>query len=531
MTGVDLSRSSDTLTKLSAAALARGIAENRFSAVEVVDAHIQRIENVNSKLNAVVLPRFEEARREAEAIDAARGDGLPLGPLGGVPITIKECFQVEGLPATIGVEGFGQGQLAERDGLPVARLRGAGAIVLGKTNVPQLMAMFETDNPTYGRTNNPWDLGRTPGGSSGGEAATVAAGGSPLGLVNDLGGSIRVPAHFCGIHGIKPTSGRLTNLGAVANFRGLTAMATQPGLLSRHVEDLSLGLHLLASDPACRIDPNAAPPSTIDPTDVKIERLRGAMWSDDGYFTPSPAIQRAVREAADALRDAGATIETIAPPDVHEAMRLYMQLFTADGGADLRRLLGGSRKDRRIARTLYTLKAPRPLRHVIATGLKLFGQPREAELLQSVGPHSADRHWQHSFRRHRFSVAFGERMAEGQFDFLLCPPFGLPAISHGTSADLIPAASYAMLFNLLGMPAGTVSVTRVREDEQSANRTGRAPSDRRARDVDAGSVGLPVGVQVAAPWWCESTVLSVMQSLQEAFATRGDYPVEPQLVD
>ena len=182
--------------------------------------------------------------REARAIDDCRRRGEPLGPLAGVPITVKECFQLTGTPTTLGVRRRGESHetvpLATTDGPLIARLRSAGAIVVGKTNVPQLMLLYETDNPVYGRTNNPWDMGRGSGGSSGGEAAIIAAGGVPLGLATDLGGSIRQPAHVCGIHGLKPSGGRLTCVGSSSAFTGFDAMPIQPGPMARHVEDLAL---------------------------------------------------------------------------------------------------------------------------------------------------------------------------------------------------------------------------------------------------------------------------------------------------
>lgn len=167
------------LTSLSATELARRIKAGEVSAVEVVDAHIRRIEAVNPKLNAVVVPLYEQARAQAAAADAAQARGDALGALHGVPVTIKECCHVAGTPSTAGLTGQ-MNHRADRDGPLVSRLRTAGAIVLGKTNVPQLLLYYESDNPVYGRTNNPWNLERSPGGSSGGEGAIIAAGGSPL---------------------------------------------------------------------------------------------------------------------------------------------------------------------------------------------------------------------------------------------------------------------------------------------------------------------------------------------------------------
>ncbi len=193
----------EALTSLSATELATMIACGDLSSVEAVEAHIERIERVNPGLNAVVVKRYDAARAEARQADERRANGEVLGPLHGVPITIKESLDLIDTPSTFGLQSRGS-ILARQDDLYVARMRKAGAIILGKTNVAQLLYYIESDNPVYGRTNNPWNLDRSPGGSSGGQAAIIAAGGSPMGLGTDIGGSIRVPATFCGIAGLKP---------------------------------------------------------------------------------------------------------------------------------------------------------------------------------------------------------------------------------------------------------------------------------------------------------------------------------------
>jgi fatty acid amide hydrolase len=192
---------------LSAVELAEMIARGEATSLEVVDAHIERVEQVNQALNAVVVKLYDRARASAREADDRRARGDALGPLHGVPVSVKEALDVEGTPSTFGLPSRAGGE-AERDCDYVARLREAGAIVIGKTNVAQLLLYYESDNPVYGRTNNPWNLERTPGGSSGGEAAIIAARGSPMGLGTDIGGSVRVPATFCGIAALKPTMGR-----------------------------------------------------------------------------------------------------------------------------------------------------------------------------------------------------------------------------------------------------------------------------------------------------------------------------------
>src|ERR1051326_8912584 len=232
-----------TLTRLSASELARRIAEGHLSSKEVVEAHIRRMEAVNPRLNAVVVPLFDQARAEASRADRLRRQGTLLGPLHGVPITLKEQFMVPGTPSSVGLMSH-RSQLIKREGPLVKRLRQAGAIVLGKTNLSQLLLSVSgtCENPVYGRTNNPWDLERSPGGSSGGEAAIIAAGGSPLGLGGDHGGSIRVPAHFCGLYSLLPTARRLTNLDTApyAEIAGQEATIAQPCPIARSARDLLL---------------------------------------------------------------------------------------------------------------------------------------------------------------------------------------------------------------------------------------------------------------------------------------------------
>src|SRR5262245_36613031 len=229
----------------SASALACAIRAKEVSAAEVVQAYIQRIEAVNPQLNAVVQLRAEAAQAEARAADAALARGQIIGPLHGVPMTIKDSLDTAGVITTGGTKGRAAFVPAQ-DATVVARLRAAGAILLGKTNTPELTLAGETDNLIYGRTNNPYDLSRTPGGSSGGAAAIVAAGGAPFDIGSDTAASIRWPAHCCGIAGIKPTAGRVPRTGHIIPFGlGARDMLTQNGPMARFVEDLSLILPII----------------------------------------------------------------------------------------------------------------------------------------------------------------------------------------------------------------------------------------------------------------------------------------------
>lgn len=529
---MSLSRESSTLTQLGAAELARLVAAGKASTREVVEAHIARIEAVNRQINAVCVPMFDQAREEAARSDEAQSAGRTLGPLHGVPVTIKECFHVSGTPSTMGLTTL-RDEVIAGDGPLVAQLRAAGAIILGKTNVPQLMILHETDNPLYGRTNNPWNVERTPGGSSGGEAAIIAAGGSPLGLGSDLGGSIRIPAHFCGIHGLKPTSGRLTTRGLVENLRGMYAIRFQPGPMARRVEDLELMLRVFCDEAVPRSAGIDAPPLRLPPSSsVNVQQLRIAAWSSDGLLPPGAPVARVVREAIAALREAGATVEEIDPPNMREALRLYFGLLGADGGRDFRRLARGSQLDPRVRRLLRLAATPRWLRPAMALRLRANGQGALAEIFTSAGPRSADEYWRLAHRKRQFALAQLRRLEEEQFDAVVCPPHALPAVLHGHGGpDLMPAASHTLLMNLLEVPCGVVAAGRARADEESAAPATHSPNrsvdaiDRRCRVNERGMAGLPVGVQVAARPWREDLVLSVMSALEVHFRRSAEYPV------
>jgi fatty acid amide hydrolase len=342
---------------MSASAMARQIASGALYSREAVEAHIRRIEAVNPRINALVVPLFERARREADRADAARARGEALGALHGVPITIKESFVVVGTASTLGLSARGD-KMAGSDAPAGARLRAAGAIVLGKTNVPQMVMFNEADNPVYGRTNNPWNIERAPGGSSGGCAALIAAHGSPLSLGSDIGGSVRLPANACGIHSLKPTSGRLTMLGHGAIFAGMEAILAQPGPLARSVEDLSLALNVLAAPGQEAFDLSVPPVPLREAKRELPPGMRVAMFADNGFFTAAPALRRAVREAADALRARGVTVDEWQPPDVEAAWRIYLGLAFGDGMSSARRMLKGSRLDWRIRGIVWGAAPP-----------------------------------------------------------------------------------------------------------------------------------------------------------------------------
>ena len=305
----------------SAVELARLIRAGRASAVEVVDAHLARITERNPSVNAVVAIA-DDALERAAACDRVIAAGERIGPLQGVPFTAKDIIETVDLPTTLGMPEHARHR-AGRDATVVHRMRAAGAILIGKTNCPPGGTGGETDNALHGRTNNPYDLECSPAGSSGGEAAAIASGMSACGLGTDSGGSLRMPAHACGIATLKPTAGRVPVSGILDEegaFGPMSDPRTQPGPMARRVEDLSLMLAVLAGPDGK--DSGAQPVPLADPSAVDLHGLRVALHLGDEQSTPSADVELAARDAGQALTAAGAVLtEHSPPPGGHELTR------------------------------------------------------------------------------------------------------------------------------------------------------------------------------------------------------------------
>src|ERR1700686_2927720 len=321
------------LTFLSAVAMAEQIRKKKISPLELADAHLTKIERLNPQLNAFVHVDGERVRREARNAEGAVMSGKDLGPLHGIPVSIKSSLDVAGLRCEAGTR-LRAGYVATEDAPLVARLRNAGAIVLGVTNTPELLMAWETDNLLYRRTNSPWDRERTPGGSSGGEAAAIAAGMSAGGVGSDGGGSIRVPAHFSGICGLKPTPGRIPATGHFPMSAGPFALLGVVGPMARTATDLKVLFEVMQGPDDG--DPSAAPVPLRWPSDDDARKLRVGYFEDDGRTPVTPEIRAAVRVAAKALEDAGFRVEPFRPAGLEEARGLWKKFFVGVGGMLIR---------------------------------------------------------------------------------------------------------------------------------------------------------------------------------------------------
>lgn len=460
----------------SAVNIADDVAAGRARPGEVLAEHVTRHHASHAALNALVQPRHVAAGAEVERLESRIRENAVHMPLAGVPVSVKECFAVTGLVTSLGILSRRR-EIDRADAPIVTRLREAGAIIVGKGNVPQAMYLHETDNPVWGRTNHPFDATRGPGGSSGGDAALVAAGVVPLAVGTDLAGSIRQPAHACGIAGFLPRSAVLGDGGAFDTVPHLTVVRPRAGFLAREVDDLTRCLEAVAGRPG-----------------VPSRDLRVAWWDDAGPLEPSPAVRRAVQEAVRGLTRAG--VETVRL-DGHlatEAAWLHLALLSADGGADIRRLFTGGRPIPSVGLLLRLAGLPTWLRPLLAAASQTVGGGIEAVAIRATGPRQGAAFAELCDRRMEFAMRFAA--AVSPYDAIVCPVSALPALRHGTAARLVVAAAPCLLANLLDLPAGTVPVTRVRPEEEVGRGRSRDRVVQAAVATDRDSRGLPVGVQV-----------------------------------
>jgi amidase len=453
---------SSELTTKSATELVALMRTRKVSPVEVVEAHLRRIDDVNPSLNAIVTIADDALDRAREA-EAALMNSPDVGALRGLPITIKDTIDTKGLRTTYGSRLRAE-HLPDRDATVVARLKAAGAIILGKTNTPEMAVPYETDNPVFGRTNNPRDLNCTSGGSSGGEAAAIAAHLSPAGIGSDLSGSIRVPAHFCGIAGLKPTTGRVPMDGHVPQAVGALSLGACIGPMTRRVADLELLFGVIAQ--------SRAEPVPVD----QLRSSRVAFYVDDNVAPVTDETAKAIRSAVDILREAGLDVREERPPGISEGSRLWVELFANAARQQLREFYRGREEE---------------------AGPLVYAMSRDEN-----GSASFEEKVDTAERRAR-TVVERECLREEllrwmkRTPLILAPVGAAPAFEHGAkridingrSISIFRAFSYSQTFNVFGLPAVAVPIARTKD-------------------------GLPIGVQLVGPPDSEHLLLAAAGLLE-----------------
>jgi amidase len=441
------------LASASAAETARAVNSGAISAVEACDAAIARIERTNGEINAVVVRDFERARAQAKRVDQARAKG-ERGALMGVPMTVKESNDVAGLPSTWGMAVFKDLAVTE-DSVPVQRLKRAGAVILGKTNAPVALADWQAVNPIYGRTVNPFDHARSPGGSSGGAAAALASRMVPLELGSDIGGSIRVPAHMCGVFGLKPTYGIVPLKGhGFPGTDGAPVELATVGPMARTAEDLEIALATIAGPlPGVGLKLDLPPPRHTSLKDYRV-----LVIDRHPVCATASSVREALNSLANTLEEAGAHVMNEADvPDLGQTLAAYAQMLTA----------------------ITTRGAP-------------GSAPIDAHAWMGLLDDQA-----------RTARAWGALFKD--IDVVLTPPFGVPAFPHdddpnwgartleidGKKTPYRVQVAWPSVATFPGLPAAAAPIAKTKE-------------------------GLPIGVQIIANHYEDRTALSFAKLLQQA---------------
>jgi amidase len=464
---------SDELYFASARKLTAMLIAREVSSTELTRAFYQRIGKVNPKLNAVVTLCEERALKEAAESDRRLYARSDVRPLEGLPITIKDSIASAGVLSTDGMKIL-EHNVPERDAPTVARYRHAGAVMLGKTNIPEMAMDYDCDNPVFGATKNPWHPGRVPGGSSGGEAAALAAGLCALGLGSDYGGSIRVPAHFSGVVGLKPSWGTIPGSGHLFGpfdpfEQGPPPVANMAtiGPMARYVDDLTLAYNILRGpDPS---SPYTVPTNEARPETVDLKKVRCALFTDGGGAPVRAEIRAAVESAGRALQKAGVAVDAATPP-IQRAAELWWSYAMADGG--------------------------QPLIEAMGDRIGLSRERLRRILLQPQASKSAAEFFGIAIQRDMYRIRLAEFME--RYPIIICAPFCVTAFEHGALEVDIDGKKYplfeanwpALWGNCAGLPGVVVSG---------------------GHDKD----GLPIGIQVVGRAFSEETVLAIAKALEQ----------------
>ncbi|XP_043346477.1 vitamin D3 hydroxylase-associated protein-like isoform X2 [Dermochelys coriacea] len=464
--------------------LAEKLKEGSLSPESVLYTYIDQALEVTREVNCVTdfMQGCEEQLRE---VQRQKEKGL----LYGVPVSIKDHIGCKGHVSTGGLVQF-LGRVEEEDSVIVQVLKRQGAIPFVKTNVPQSMINYDCSNLIFGQTVNPLNHKKSPGGSSGGEGALIAGGGSILGFGTDVAGSIRLPSSFCGLCGLKPTGFRLSIHGLASPIAGMKSVTGAVGPMARDVDSLALCMRALLCDDMFRLDPTVPPLPFDEEVYSSSAPLRIGYYDGDGYFQPSPSMRRAVQETRKLLQEAGHTLIPFTPPRIDYMVdELFTRGLFSDGAANLLDKFKGDIVDPNLKSQINCYRLPTLVKRILALILKPVA----------------------------YRTEFIAKWRELELNVMLCPALG-PAFNKGYPGKLFAATSYTNLYNVLNFPAGVLPVTVVTEadEEELKNYRGHYsdPWDKRLREAVEGATGLPVAVQCVALPWQEELCLRFMKEVE-----------------
>ncbi|NXN72242.1 VDHAP protein, partial [Himantopus himantopus] len=509
----------DAILSLPLLELTGRLREGSLSPKTVLYTYLEKALEVTQQTNCLrhFIPECEEQLQE---IQQQREKGL----LYGIPVSIKEHIGHKGHLSTCGLVQC-LGTVVQEDSVLVKVLKRQGAIPFAMTNVPQSLFNYDCSNLIFGQTLNPLNHQKSPGGSSGGEGALIAGGGSILGIGSDIGGSIRLPSSFCGLCGLKPTAKRLsvwcTRLLNVDICSHPTPVLCALGPMARDVDSLALCMKALLCQEMFQLDPTVPPIPFDEEVYSSSAPLRIGYYDTDGYFPLPPCMRRAVRETRGALQAAGHQLVPFSPPRIHYVMtELFLKTFFADGGRAWLDVFTEGIVDPNLKSQVNCCKIPRLGKKLLALILKplqfLLLLKLENVAMISIC-RSVKEMWNHHHEIEAYRTEFIAQWRELQLDVVLCPVLG-PAFTTGYPGKLLTAISSTMLYNVLNFPAGVVPVSTVTEADEEELKLYQGccndPWDRTLKQAVAGAVGLPVAVQCVALPWQEELCLRFMKEVE-----------------
>ncbi|CAG9313380.1 unnamed protein product [Blepharisma stoltei] len=512
------------ILSLTALELAAAIKEKKFTCLEAVATYIGRAYDLGRKLELTAEEPFEEALDLAKAHDEMLLQNPEnCGPLHGVPVSIKDHFSQIGCTSSSGC-AWRLDLPDEVDCLLLELLKDAGAIPFIRSNVPQGMLWIESSNDIYGTAKNPWNKNHTTGGSSGGEAGLVACRASPLGLGSDIGGSIRIPSTFCGVYGLKPTPGRVSNIGVRAAHPGdIEPLAYLIGITSgpigRCVDDLKAVMECFCVEKQYKRDLSLAPipfNHNMYNEAAASKNLKIGYFYDLEQFESAPCIKNAIRECKEALEKLGHTLIEIKIPNSIQAVKLYKDGFNCHGNKVLREMLQGETPQYyyRIVEFLNDKYYLKPFFRLL---LKLFNSPRVLRALE-LKDNATPAEYIDLFRAiNSYKTTFSKYWNSLGLDAVICPAYATVAPPHTKTVEIFDALDYCMFWNVVEYPSGIVPVRLVEENETNFESEINDLFTRSAKKIMAVSAGMPIGIQIAGKPYHDEVVLGVMKQVEDIF--------------
>ncbi|MCB9555266.1 MAG: amidase [Deltaproteobacteria bacterium] len=505
--------------------LKRLLDKGAISSVDIVRSLHARADETEPDVRGFSRQLRAESLQEAERCDRERRRGVAGGPLGGLPFSLKENIALAGYACTTGLRREVDHRPAVDASIVIAARR-AGAFCIGKSNVPQGLLSMRCENNIYGPTYNPWSLRHVSGGSSSGEGALIASGASLFGFGTDLGGSIRFPAAFCGICGFKPTQDAWSNIGINSAVPGQNLIRAQVGPMARSAADLALIFD--AIDTQWMASRDWRVPDRVEIAAPSKRRI--GYFTSDGVTESHPAMRRAVQQAVDALRAEGHELVEVEPWYHADFVALYLAAMSADGLRTVKRRFAGESPSSSLRLIWWLATIPRPWRRLSALALRTAKEPTLARIVEETGELTVEQFWQLVARSEQLKLDYQEKWRASGISALVTPAAASPAVPIGMEQDASMIFSYFGPYNILGMPAGVLPISRVRPNETIMD-GGNERIGRRLTAIATRSAGLPVAVQVVAPPGSDRIAVQLMCQIEPYAHEAADFPRVPTTID